>query len=674
MLANKCLQDRKETAASRSLLDRPILLASLAAVAIICVWTLIDRIAFDQFSFWDDEGYFILILRHFLKAGGLYVKTYSQYGPFYLLTESSLHRLFGLPVDLDGGRILSVSYILGAAVLLSVFVGRLTRRMAVALLTFILTILITSPMLREPGHPHGIIVSLIALALCLSLLVGTRCEKTSFTLLGAIGGALVLTKINVGVFFCIALALPVVLTLTRSRLRSLLLGLLVAGSFALPPTLMWANLWGWAGSFCIYMLFSLAALYIAVFQSKPDNVLPPMRMGFLMAGFAVATGTILTWALLTGSTPSSLITGIITRPLGQTSLYYLDLHIPAWRLAVLLLPVLGLSAIPLARRRIRDLDTWLAAGKIGIALVVAWCFASDRMVFYSLPLLPVLLCSSGRSSSRLGHVFPRLFLVSLIDFVMLQAYPVVNAPHIALAPAGAWICLMLFDGWSELAVERHSGAWSRPDMFRSPAALALLCLAATPAVLFWYIMSTASQGSGDFIVGQGHIASRQAGERSLLRRYPSLGLPGARLLHLPAAEASIYRRLAGELHANCDMLFTMPGMGSLNVWSETPPPNGFNLTAWMVGFTAPEQLAIKSKMEAADRPCVVYNREMMQIWLRPGIHLDPKAPMVDYVLNDTKAVSTVGAYEIRVPFTREAAWKRPNGVEETGSGLVAQRQ
>ena len=127
--------------------------AILFAACILSIWILIGRVAFETYSTWDDEGYFILILSHFLKVGGLYVKTYSQYGPFFTLMESSLHRLFDLPVDLDGGRILTASYILGGALLLSFFVGHLTRRLALALPCFVLSVMITAPILDEPGHP-----------------------------------------------------------------------------------------------------------------------------------------------------------------------------------------------------------------------------------------------------------------------------------------------------------------------------------------------------------------------------------------------------------------------------------------------------------------------------------------------------------------------------------------
>jgi hypothetical protein len=35
------------------------------------------------FGFWDDEGYLLVNLRHYVDQGHLYTQTASQYGPFY---------------------------------------------------------------------------------------------------------------------------------------------------------------------------------------------------------------------------------------------------------------------------------------------------------------------------------------------------------------------------------------------------------------------------------------------------------------------------------------------------------------------------------------------------------------------------------------------------------------
>jgi hypothetical protein len=642
---------REPTASNWEISVRGLRLALLFAACVFCVWILIDRVAFNGFSLWDDEGYFLLILKHFSMAGGLYVKTDSQFGPFFTLAESSLHRLLHVPVDLDGGRILTVIYILCSALLLSIFVGRLTRRLLVALSCFVLSVMITAPILAEPGHPQGIAAVLISGALCLSLLVSSKRENLGLILLGAIAAALVLTKINVGGFFCFALAFPMILMLANGKFRSLILGLFVVGSFCLPPVLMSAYLGGWAGPFCVYMLMSFAAVYIGAFQCGAPRVLRPVQTAYPILGFIVTAVPILAWAAMTGSTPASLVAGVLLRPLKYPRVFLGEYVIPTWVLFLLLLPVLVLAAMPLARRTFANFGVWLAGAKVAIAMIAAGCFLwnPDPALFYFLTLLPVLLVAPGNAPIQVNRIFPRLFLVSLIEFEMLQSYPVLDTHHNALTVSGAWVSLMLYDGWSELAA-LHPGRlrWSFAG---SSTALGSLCFALVVPVLPWYIYTAPIQ-SGNVVLHHRQLLVQWLKGQPLPQRYPLLDLAGARLLRMPAPEVAVFRSLARQLHSNCDTLFTMPGMGSLNEWSETPTPNGYNLTCWMLRFTAQEQDMIRAKLEQAKRPCVVYNPELVKFWIRPGLHLDPNAPMVSYVLQKTKTVFVAGEYEIRVPYTR----------------------
>src|SRR5271166_7051153 len=50
-----------------------------------------------RFSFWDDEGYMLLSLAHYVKDGHLYTQTYSQYGPFYFYAQGIFFQMLHLP-------------------------------------------------------------------------------------------------------------------------------------------------------------------------------------------------------------------------------------------------------------------------------------------------------------------------------------------------------------------------------------------------------------------------------------------------------------------------------------------------------------------------------------------------------------------------------------------------
>ncbi len=64
---------------------------------------------------YDDDGYFLLMIKHYLGGEHLYTEVFSQYGPFYTFAQKIMFRLLGLPVTHDGGRM--VTLVLWLAVL-----------------------------------------------------------------------------------------------------------------------------------------------------------------------------------------------------------------------------------------------------------------------------------------------------------------------------------------------------------------------------------------------------------------------------------------------------------------------------------------------------------------------------------------------------------------------------
>ena len=142
-----------------------------------------------------------------------------------------------------------------------------------------------------------------------------------------------------------------------------------------------------------------------------------------------------------------------------------------------------------------------------------------------------------------------------------------------------------------------------------------------------------------------------------LPRYsgPPSKLRGAGVLHLPQAEERRYLHLASAIAANCDSLFTLPGMGSLNYWSGVPAPNGFNMTGWVKAFSDRRQQQILDRVRANPRACVVYNRDLSGFW---GMtREDEQASLLGrYITREMAAAARYGAYEIRVTPERTAPW------------------
>jgi len=109
-------------------------------------------------------------------------------------------------------------------------------------------------------------------------------------------------------------------------------------------------------------------------------------------------------------------------------------------------------------------------------------------------------------------------------------------------------------------------------------------------------------------------------------------LAGSSMLHLPPEQEHDYEFIARSVGANCEVLFTMPGMGSFNFWSGIPAPNGSNLTAWMKGLNAERQQRILNILESVPDACVVYNPTLVKFW---GVKEKDLAalPLANYILN-----------------------------------------
>jgi hypothetical protein len=129
--------------------------------------------------------------------------------------------------------------------------------------------------------------------------------------------------------------------------------------------------------------------------------------------------------------------------------------------------------------------------------------------------------------------------------------------------------------------------------------------------------------------------------------YPASRLRGSASLHLRAREEDRYLFLASSIRANCDLLFTLPGMGSFNYWSGVPTPNGSNLTAWMRVFSPERQQQILDRLKANPRACAVYNAGLANFWGVASAELDV-LPLASYVIHDMRKIAERDGYEIRV--------------------------
>jgi hypothetical protein len=598
--------------------------------------------AFSQAFFgiiaYDDEGYMITSLLHYVKEGGLYTKTFTQYGPFYFYFQQTLHTFLNLPINHDGGRMLTLIYWVASSAISGFVVYRLTHQALLSSVAFVATLLVASVLKKEPGHPQEVVLLFAEIALGLSVFAGTKASNWVLFLVGVAGAFIALTKINVGMFFLGAVYFSCVCTLQRGALRTALYWAGAIPAVLMPVLLMRLYLTAWAKHYCELATASIALFLWSASHLEVEDPWRPKNLLVVFAGMFAGAALILAIALAQGILPASLLSGIILLPLEHPAVFYYPVYIPAWGMIaatiLLLLIVMGWWF----RNRLETLSNLLALVKIlsGVAIVSMLVLQVKTAMVFALPLLPLLYWrtkkrASGSANDRLVDLFPRMLLSAMIVFQFLQAYPVGGSQlSIAFTPAVCWACVLIYDGFRDAVQESNRQPFRAISWLRKPAVASVLTLCFTGAV-----------------VAKAYTCFE------VYDYSPTLNFPGASRIHVSRYDARIFGQLVPEIREHCDVLFTMPGMNSLNLWSGIPAPNGLNLTVWMTAFTKDEQNEIVRILRRHSRPCIVYNSKLLHFWMPGGPGPLTDSPIARYLKDETESISKVSRYELRGPKAQE---------------------
>ena len=250
---------------------------------------------------------------------------------------------------------------------------------------------------------------------------------------------------------------------------------------------------------------------------------------------------------------------------------------------------------------------------------------------WALPVIPLILIASPTSNLHWSKWLPRLFLANLAVMQFLQSYPVAG-DQVRLSTIPVLLCALvcLADGSRGL-----QNVLSRIHPMRHAVVVSAMgaLISGFLVIKIWTWIWFVPGALG----------------------YPHSRLAGSASLAIPPKIENQYRYLADRVRVNCEVLFTMPGMGSFNFWSGVEPPNGSNLTAWMTGFTAERQNQILQMMRSTPRACVVYNHALVQFWCASRQRC-ADSPLAQYILHDMNRVVERGGYEIRVQPGRTVPW------------------
>ncbi|MEO5959650.1 MAG: hypothetical protein ABIR80_11065, partial [Opitutaceae bacterium] len=578
--------------------------------------------------FYDDEGYVLLSLRNFAEHGGLYDKVYTQYGPFPYVLYYGMH-LLGWPFTHTAGRLLTLGAWAGTALCCAALVGQGARSLTAKLTVLAAAFVYLWVMSSEPSHPGGLIAPATAMLAALGARwIATDRVRAWGILTGAVTVALLLTKINVGGLVALAAAAWWLLHHRHDGLRRWAPAIVAVGASALPFVLMRPLLdLAWVQTYAIvFACSSVAAVGSAALGAGP-------RFGWKAVGWTALAGVTVALVVLgvifvRGTTPADLLQGVILGPLRQPVNFSLRYVWPAETLAFALgSTALWATAWILRRRGMAAVDVGVAALRVLAALGVAAAIARfplsspDRPIFaYAMPCLWFFLWPLA--GEKPAFVAARTWVGLLLLGQCLHPFPVAGS-QIAW---GTFLALPIatLGGW-------HAAGWlvRRFAPTESPAwhkkALVLRGAIAAFAVLCGWRLA-------------------QVGER--YRAGSFISLPGAEALRLPTEATALYRTLILNAVAHSDMLFSEPGMFSLNLWSGLPTPTLANVTHWFSLLDAEKQQAIVRALEAHPRACVIVQREHVNFLARGGFA--PAGPLHDYIAKNFAPAFALDDFEFCV--------------------------
>jgi hypothetical protein len=598
---------------------------------------------FTNFAPYDDEGTLLVTLQAFAHGDVLYRDVYSPYGPLYYELFGGLFALTGRAVTTDASRTIVVVLWVGTSLLYGIAAQRLTGRLALGAAAMIAAFAPLVVLANEPMHPQVLCVLLLGGITLLTVLAPGRNPARWGGAAGALLAALVLTKLNLGLYAVAAAVLAAVLTLEPLRSRAWIRWPVVAAAVAMPVVVS-ARDFGqeWVRNLAAVEVLALAAIVVAGWrlgERAREEGLSRWLLGGAV-GFALAFVAIVLAILLTGPSLSDVYDGTVTEALRVREVNMTPLpSTPAaidWAIAALALAFL---AVRLRRPEAGGPSVWSGGLRV-LAGVVIWLTiaritpvalnpSSQNQLSLPTVLAWIAVLPPGGATESQFKRFLRIFLPALAVAQALQVYPVAGSQMgiaaLTFVPVGA---LCIADGLGVV------GAWSAErgrdglERFGVIATVVLVALAVD--------------------MGVNAIVRPGINSISRYREYTALPFPGATALHLPADQVQQYAAMVDALHEHgCTDFIGYPNINNMYLWSGIEPPPPAAPGVWLEALDSERQQRIVDELRASKRPCVVRSEARAALWLS-GREV-PDRPLVRYVFGDFKPVETVGEFEFLLP-------------------------
>ena len=506
-----------------------VLLSLLAAIG--CYYSIFT--GFTGFrTGWDDEGMMMMSVKQYLAGFKLYDEIFIGYGPVYYFYNWFIRFVTDSFVTNDTTRMTSAVIWVVCPLICAWIVFRYSRSLGLAAVAQVLVFRHLAVFRVAPGHPQELCILLFAGLAATSLFAGRpRGIRMAMIAAGTIAAALLLVKVNVGIFVILGVSLaalsesPLTLWSGLARIAAVVAALL------LPPALMKPHLDDPATRvFCLLLLASTAALLPGLFGRSQRGALSFRDCWTALAAFAATIAA--AWLLLIAQGVSSwaILDSLVLSNLRifQNSHFYWSrtftwVWIP-WALGGLAAALLFAHASRRANQLLAPLKLLIGGGGLLVAAI-----RPEILVPFITPYCWLLLYPPSAHEQSSSPGFARSVLAATAVLHTLYSYPasLQNPVFILLTLVGA----VLLGDFLTIAAARASAGASR--LIRAGALLTLVAIPLNYAV-------------------QDYVVVRE------YRRLPSLALPGAERVHLPAQQAADLQWLTRNLRAHCDVFMGMP--------------------------------------------------------------------------------------------------------------------
>jgi len=571
----------------------------------------------------------MLTVRQYLDGNILYDQVYTQYGSVYYLFQALLHKISGLPVTHNTTRLTTIVLWISTSLFCGIFASKLTRSNLCGAAAYILTFLILFRTTHESGHPQELCGFLLICALCLlNGKLESRWFDARIGLLGVTIALLLLTKINLGIFLGLAIAITFVAFSPKNVFQRILLAALCLLTALLPFVLFRKYLdLGWIRLSAAIGVCVISMLLTSLLKIE-DKLLNLRTYLFAAVGFSSTLLFIILITLLQETTFSAFLNGVFFQHLRFTDNFFQPA--PVQRLATIwsIFALIIAFVIIFAGRKNADLTRKsISALKFlfGIGVVAAAFFQPFKynnvflLISFATPFLWLSLLNLDLSENRLQTILPRVALVLTAILQPLQTFPIsgtqTNYGVFLMAIVGI-VCLR--DSINEL---NFSFAESIRRFHLRRIAIGFLILI--------------------FIFNASYFTVQ-------VRNNYQSGIPlpfkGADRIRLPEEDFALYMFLVENIKANCDALISIPGIYSLNFWSQIDSPTTFNATALLTLLSDSQQSSIIESMRQRNRSCVVYNPTYTNYGLRDKSPAD--FPLTQFVFQNYSTAAGFRDYSL----------------------------